>query len=45
MNKGTDLDYVNKVKDYDQEWKRQKTSHSSWSLSESNAPSTPIKQK
>ena len=45
MKKETDLDYVNKVKDYDREQKRQTTSHSSWSLSESNAPLTPIKQK
>ena len=45
MKKETDLDYVNKVKDYDQGWKRQKTSRSSRSLSESNAPLTPIKQK
>ena len=45
MKKETDLYYVNKVKDYDRERKRQKTSRSSWSLTDSNAPSSPIKQK
>ena len=41
MKKETDPDYVNKVKEYDQEWKRQITSRSSCT---SDAPSTPKKQ-
>ena len=41
MKKETDPDYVNKVKEYDRERKRQITSRSSHT---SDAPSTPKKQ-